>query len=446
MTRFRTRKLLLIAAIVLVATTSFAQQPYFDSLRQSLLYKHSSDSMVFYYDKWLPISIQINHDSTQADLEKLKQLYVNSKDEFINAVYLIQHAYWYTEKTGDYQKGLQEAIEAKCIFERWNAKPQLVISLCRIAFFKLWNEIGLQKSALNEGILNDYLLPAQKIAESTKDNDLKITTYQWIGSYYNVSKLDHKSALAYFLKAEKLSDEHTNPILKLTNLASIGIVYTDLCDKENMLLYLDKYEKSEFSKYYLYGLGNLYRAIANYYLHCERNSEKALFYAQKAYDLAQQMKAPEYTNLSQRRLYEVYKQMGKTEMALQFLELHKESELALARNKFEFAYTEYDVQNKEQMILRQKYRLQQKNIFIAIALSSLLILAGFSLVIFKIRQKNQLLQLKELEKQKQLQLDIAVRATQGKFAFICLAISTPFIWLGMMMSVSTISTAMLFNC
>ena len=115
-------------------------------------------------------------------------------------------------------------------------------------------------------ILNDYLIPAQKIAESTNDDDLKIKIYQWIGSYYNVSKRDNKNALVYFLKAEQLCKVQTDPILKLTNLASIGIVYSDLCDKENTLFYLEKYEKSAFSKNYLYGLGNLYRAIANHYL------------------------------------------------------------------------------------------------------------------------------------------------------------------------------------
>lgn len=403
---------LIVAAIFLVVSRSLGQQAYFDSLRISLLKNHSNDSAAFYYDKWLPIGIQVNHDSTQADLEKLKQLYQSTKDEFTNAVYLIQHAYWYTEKTGDYQKALHQAIEAKQIFEKLDSKPQLANALWRIAFFKLWNEIGLQKKALDESILNDYLLPAQKIAESTNDNNLKIRIYQGIGSYYNVSRREHNNALVYFLKAEQLCKEQTDPILKLTNLASIGIVYSDMCDKENMLLYLEKYENSEFSKNYLYGLGNLYRAIANYYLHCETNTEQALYYAQKAYGLAQQMKAPEYSNLSQRRLYEVYKRMGNTEMALYYLELHKETEATLARNKFEFAYTEYDVQNKEQMILKQKYRIQQKNTLITITLGSLLILGVLSFVIFKIKKKNQLLELKELEKQKQVQLDIAVRATE----------------------------------
>jgi two-component system, NarL family, sensor kinase len=389
-----------------------AQHSYFDSLRSQLLQKARTDSFIYCFDSWLPIGIQINHDSIEQDLKIYKTMAANANRPFADAVFKIHYAFWYSQKTGNYQKGLEMAMEAKNIFEKENAKPQLVNAFCRIAFFKLWNEIGQETTAKNESVLSDYLLPALQMAIDINDTTLMITSYQWLGSYYNVSKNNQPKAIEYFSKAEKLFSNRRNPLLQLVTLASMGITYANACDEKNMLAYAEKYKQNNYSSQYLYGLSNMYRAMANYFIKCKTNEPLALQYALQSYDMARQQNAPEYINLSERRLYEIYKQMGDTKHAMQYLELSQQSESKIARNKFDFAYTAYDVQNKEQQIAQQQLKLQQKNLYILLALASLFMMAIIGFVFLKVRKKNLLIQIKELEQKQQLQLDVAVRETE----------------------------------
>jgi two-component system, NarL family, sensor kinase len=363
-------------------------------------------------DRWLSLAIRINHDSIASDLNRLNELRNIQRNEFLDAVYLSNYAYWYTERTGDYQKGLTLAQEAKSIFERENRNRQLVNCLCRIAFFKLWNEIAQNRPAQNETILQDYLLPAEKLATESGDTESQIIVKQWIGSYYNVSLKDNLTALRYFQDAEELHQSTTDPLTHITTLASLGIIYSEMCDEERALLYVKKSKDYPTSSAYSYALGNLYRSVANYFLVCTKDFKQALYYAEKAYGLALQLNAPEYISLSQKKLYEIYKAIGNKEEALKFLELYNQQEANIARDKFEFTYAQYDIQNKENVILEQKLALQKKNsYFVAVVAGFVLLLAGI-FVFIQVKRKNRLLAQKEYEELNRLTLDKAVRETE----------------------------------
>jgi signal transduction histidine kinase len=403
---------LLTALFLFSSATCKGQDVYFDSLRRQGIEGEWNDDRIEKFDKWISFAIPINHDSTSADLQRLKRLSDSHQSSFGHAVYLMNYAYWYTEKTGDYEKGLSYAEEARSIFENERRDRQLVVCLCRIAFFKLWNEIAQNQQALDESILNDYLLPAQQIAETANDNQLRVIVAQWIGSYYNVSRKDNSKALTYFLDAEKMNDSNLDPIVHLTTLASIGIIYSEMCDDKNVLLYLRKSENADFSDQYPYALGNLYRSVSNYFLSCKRELPQALLYAEKSLEKANQLSAPEYVSLSLKRLYQIFKAMGNTDQALEYLERYNQEEAKIAREKFEFAYSQYNIQNKEKLILQQKLALQQKNIVFLISIGFFVLFVIAIIIVFYIR-KRRLTELSEQTAEANRQsLELAVRQTE----------------------------------
>jgi signal transduction histidine kinase len=403
---------LILTFLLFAGNLSFGEVDHFDSLRTRWWQQGTGDDRIENCDRWLSLAIRINHDSIAADLNTLNEQRKNQKSAFLDAVYLSNYAYWYTEHTGDYQKGLTLAQEARTIFEQEHRSKQWVNCLCRIAFFKLWNEIAQNSPAQNEAILQDYLLPAEKLAVESGDVELQIIVKQWLGSYYNVSHKDNQTALRYFHEAELLHQSKIDPLLHITTLASLGIIYSEMCDEENVLLYVKKSEEYPLSSAYSYAIGNLYRSVANYFLVCTQNFSQSLYYAEKSYQLAQELDAPEYISLSLKRLYEIYKALGNQEEALKYLELYNQQEATIARDKFEFTYAQYDIQNKENVILEQQLALQKKNsYFIAIAAVFVLLLV-LLFVLIQAKKKNRLIAQKENEELNRLALDKAVRETE----------------------------------
>jgi signal transduction histidine kinase len=410
---FTSYRCILLLVIVLSTSSSVRGQiGYLDSTRIACINHPWNDSAVENYDQWLTVGIQINHDSIGADLERLRVLSEKSNSSFGYAVYQSNFAYWYAEKTGDYEKSLSLALEAKKTFEIQKSNRQLIVCLCRIAFFKLWNEIGSNTVALDQSILDDYLLPAKSLAESTQDIELQVTVNQWIGSYFNVSRKDNEKALFHFSEAERMDNTNKNSLLYLTTIASIGILYAEMCNEQKALNYLEKSKSNPFSAQYPYALGNLNRAIAQYYLECKRDYAEALIYAQNAYALAIQLQAPEYKGLCLNKIYQIYKAMGDKEQALVYLELYNAQEKEIARDKFEFAYSQYNIQNKEKFILQQQVALQQKNVYVILISAIFLLVIIALIVIYKVREKNRMINLREREENYRITLEKTVRATE----------------------------------
>jgi signal transduction histidine kinase len=405
---------ILIAILFLLSSHANAMgtKSYFDSLRNNIKIATSINDKITSNEAWLPAGIQLHHDSIEHDLKAFEQFAKTSNNELAKGIYFINYAYWLTEKTGNYSRGLEYGIQAKEIFEKLNAKAQLSTALNRMAVFKLLNEIAQNKLARDSSLYKEYLLKAKQLAVELKDNNLLMNSYLAIGSYQIVSNKDYKNALQSFFEAEKLVNKNTAPLTKMGIYGSLAITFADSANEQKMLEYIEKYEQEKYATINLYGLGNMYRSASKYYLNFTTDYQKALFYAEKSYQINLKLKAPEYLSQSEKRLYEVYRKMGKNDLALEYLEKYRKHEDEISRNRFEMAYTDYDVQSKEKTILEQKYSLQQKNLFLYLAMIIIGVILLLSFFIIQVRRKNQLLKIREIENQKQLQLDIAVRETE----------------------------------
>jgi two-component system, NarL family, sensor kinase len=366
------------------------------------------------YEKWLPLAILIHHPNTKADLDSFKIFVENDNTGLGKGIYDLNMAYYLIENYGDYKKGLELCISAKDIFEKLNAKPQLVMTYNRLAFVVLWNQIGNKNLILQENINDKYLSKALSFSKELKNKNLEIITLGYIGSYYNVTENNNQKALASFFEAEKLLDEETPPDIKLVVLESISIVYADLHNEEKALAYLNKCEALSFFQQFGYGRSNMYRSIAKMYLTQprEKNFTAALTYAHKAYDISLAMNAPEYISRGEERLFEIYKAMGNQKMALQFHEKYKLHEDSLGRERFQRTYAEYDVAKKEAIIKtleneKLKEKGKRNNLIRNILLFSLFTGIAFSIYVYRnnntLKNKNTELLQKNEEIEKALQ-------------------------------------------
>lgn len=406
-------KLIITILLIAFCLHANAYDQYIISTRAALNDSKTQQQKLAAYEKWLPLAILIHHPNTKADLDSFKTFIENDNSALGKGIYDLNLAYYLIENYGDYKKGLELCLSAKDIFEKLQAKPQLVVTYNRLAFVVLWNQIGNKNVIVNENINDKYLSKALTFSKELKDKNLEILTLSYIGSYYNVTENDNKKALSYFFEAEKLLDTLTPPDLKITILESISIVYADLHDEANALLYLNKCEALSFFQTFGYGRSNMYRAIAKMYLTkpTARNFTAALAYANKGYEISLAMNAPEYITQGEQRLFEIYKAMGNDKMALAFHEKYKTHEDSLARERFQRTYAEYDLVKKEATIktlendkLKEKGR--RNNLISKGLVFSLLAFAIFLLYVFRsnkqLKFKNEELKNKNEEIEKAL--------------------------------------------
>jgi signal transduction histidine kinase len=374
-----------------------AYDDYINTTQATLNNSKTYQQKLAAYEKWLPLAILIHHPNTKADLDSFKTFIEKDNTGLGKGIYDLNMAYYLIENYGDYKKGLELCISAKDIFEKLNAKPQLVMTYNRLAFVVLWNQIGNKNLILQENINDKYLSKALSFSKELKNKNLEIITLGYIGSYYNVTENNNQKALASFFEAEKLLDEETPPDIKLVVLESISIVYADLHNEEKALAYLNKCEALSFFQQFGYGRSNMYRSIAKMYLTnpTAKNFTAALTYAHKAYNISLAMNAPEYISQGEQRLFEIYKTMGNEKMALQFHEKYKLHEDSLGRERFQRTYAEYDVLKKEATIKtlendKLKEKVTKDNLIRNGLIFTLVSIAFFLLYFFRNNKKLQL--------------------------------------------------------
>lgn len=389
---------------------SYSQERYFDSVRHAILSNvQGQEEKVRHLAAWVPISIQVLHDSMEHDLNVLRQL--SDSSLLAKGVYLNNYSYWLSERTGNYAKALDKQIEAVKLFKELNEEHYLVESYNHIALFKLWNEIANAKDIKDTSLYEEYLSKSLNISERLGNRNLYINTLNTVGSYFIVSRNDLNKALSYFLDAEQQFDSTVSLITQAGIYGSIAITFADSANESQMLHYIEKFEALPSSKSFLYASTNIYRSAAKYYLKQGRLSQ-ALVFATKSMNCALQFGAPEYKVQSQKRMFEVFKSLGNTDSALWYLEQAQENEAAISRHRFELAYTDMDVQQKEQTILQQKYALVQKNILVYGILALMLFVIGGFVFWMQVRRNKEQIRMIAMQQQKKEEFEKVVRETE----------------------------------
>lgn len=390
---------LLIACLSLQAQTGTeapAGLHYIDSIRSLTSRAGSLAQKISAYEQWLPLAIFIHDRQDEKDLETFATLAKQDASGLAQGIYYLNRAYFLAENMADYNKGLELCLQAQEIFERLNARPQLVMTYNRLVMLILWNEIARKKPIANDNLYERYLSRSLQYSRELKDTTLIINTLGLIGSYYAVTENDNAKALGYFYDAEKLLLPDTPPDQTLIILESIPIILSDYNDEERLLTYMRKCEVHPYFKVFGYGRSNMYRSVANFYLVQKKDYNKALEYALEAYNISLDMGAPEYIAQGEKRLYEIYKAMNNDKLALYYHEKYKNTEDSFSRERFQRTYAEYDVQKKEKTIIQQKFELTKKNNLLYGSLLLLLATLGTGYAFFQGRKKSQQLRLQEL--------------------------------------------------
>ncbi len=394
----------------LFSQQTFSQDRYFDSVRTTYLSGvQPQEERIRHLAEWLPISIQVLHDSVEQDLKLLRKL--GDSSALARAVYLNNYSYWLSERTGNYAKALDMQVEAVNLFKELKEDYYLVESYNHISLFKLWNEIANSKYSKDSSLYATYLSKSLELSERLGDRNLHINTLNTVGSYFIVSRNDLKKAIDYFLLAEQKIDSSVTAITKAGIYGSIAITFADSANEAQMLRYIEKFEALPSSKSFLYVSTNIYRSAAKLYSK-QGNLAQALMFATKSMNCATQFGAPEYKVQSQKRMYEVYKALGNTDSALWYLERAQENEIEISRHRFELAYTDMDVQQKEQTILQQKYKLVQKNLLVYSSLGLLLLVSGAFIFWMQLRRNKEKIRMIALQQQKKEELEKVVRETE----------------------------------
>lgn len=369
---------------------------YIDSIRQQAKAATGLSEKIRAYEKWLPLSIFIHDHQDEKDLETFAQMAAQDKSGLAQGIYYLNRAYFLAENMADYNKGLELCLQAREIFERLQAKPQLVMTYNRLVMLILWNEIARKKPISNDNLYELYLSRSLQYSKELRDTTLIINTLGLIGSYYAVTENNNAKALQYFYDAEKLLQPATPPDQTLVILESIPIILSDYDDESRLLEYMKKCEAHPYFKVFGYGRSNMYRSVANFYLVQKKDYNTALRYAQEAYNISLDMGAPEYIAQGEKRLYEIYKAMKNEQLALYYHEKYKNTEDSFSRERFQRTYAEYDVQKKENTIIQQKFELTKKNNLLYGSLLLLLATLGTGYAFFLWRRKSQQLRLQEL--------------------------------------------------
>ncbi len=390
-----------------------AYDQYIISTQAALKNSKTHEQKLAAYEKWLPLAILIHHPNTKADLDSFKTFIKNDNSALGKGIYDLNMAYYLIENYGDYKKGLELCLSAKDIFEKLQAKAEMVMVYNRLTLVLLWNQIGKKEILNKENLYDKYLSKALQLSEELKDKNLQIYTLNVIASYYIVTEKNYSKSLEYFHKCEQLITNDITPYNKLGIYGGLAIVYAEIKDEQAMLFYVNKLEADPYFEGYGYGRSNVYRSVAKYFLSntSDKNHEKALFYAEKSYAISEQMNAPEYISQGSQLLYEIYKAKGNDKMALAFHEKYKQHEDSLGRERFQRTYAEYDLVKKEATIktlendkLKEKGR--RNNLISKGLVFSLLAFAIFLLYVFRsnkqLKLKNEELKSKNEEIEKAL--------------------------------------------
>ncbi len=106
-----------------------------------------------------------------------------------------------------------------------------------VARFHLINKLIETENSTIGRIDSTYCIELIKIAQREKNDGLLATSYNWIGTYFLVSKGDNTTALEYYFKALPLA-EKTNDKRRISSIYfDISLIYLFLQNNEEMLRY-----------------------------------------------------------------------------------------------------------------------------------------------------------------------------------------------------------------
>ncbi len=361
-------------------------QQFFVNKEIGNFYQYQNGSRaLFYYEKALKLAKQLKRPLEEA-----------------NTHYSLGYSF---RLQGEYDKALQAYLEAVRLYDALNDDRRLVNTW--LSMISVYAETKKYKQA------HDCVSKARELIERRQDSSQLSELYSQSGNIY-FAEQKPELALSELSKGLEVAQSNNDDYGILTCLANIGLMHKQLGNPDKALRYLkealqavhDGPADAESYSYIYNNLGAAYAATGKY------PDAKKMFDSSIHYALRLGARSLEYENY--RNLADMYGAMGNYKEESYYLKKFyalKDSILSAdSRIRLTELESEYLLEKKDVEILKQDVRLQkernQRNLFILISLSSLLVLS-LALLAYrrlqsrrkKLEEKNQVIaqQKSELE-------------------------------------------------
>ncbi len=306
-------------------------------------------------------------------------------------------------QSGEYEKSLDNYIEAEKIHEKENAPTQLKVATII--------NIGIVYELQNifDKALEQYEL-ALKMAKGIDDSDLEAQALGHLGSLY-YSKNDKTKALNYFSESLKMNQITKNIPRIMESLNNVGIVYQELGRYtealENFTIDLEYAKNGGIKTDVIAILHNIALVYKD-----QKDFTHAIAYIDSSIAIGKQIKEFEKLQEVYLTLSEIYKEQNNIEKAFEYFQLSaaaKDSLINQTRDKqFIEMSTKYDTEKKEtENKLLKTEGEKQRAISLSIAIGLILVaaLAYFIFRGYRVSQKANVLlgkQNTEIKEQKNI--------------------------------------------
>ena len=221
-----------------------------------------------------------------------------------------------------------------------------------VARFNIINKLIETENNSIGKIDSGYCIELIKIAQQQKDNGMLATGYNWIGSYFLISKGDNTTALEYYFKALPLA-EKTKDKRRISSIYfDVSLIYMFLQNNEEMLKYnlLGKENLPEKTHpLYYYMLVQFQRTMGAYYINLNQ-PDSALHYGQALIENSKKANSPFYEYAGMHITGAAFAALGEKDLA----EIYFKKALAISETivnnsanlRFSLHYIPYLINNK----------------------------------------------------------------------------------------------------
>lgn len=339
--------------------------------------------------------------------------------------YLLVYNKTLTEsKNKNYELGIANSYEkiALCYFYQSKFDLQSKYIFAAINHFnklKEFNKVAslygsygyhLRKRNLDSGIM--YMQKSMKIAEKYNNEEALRAIYDNYGVLKEMKK-EYDSAFLFYNKSLQLKEKVNDKIGIPYSLNKIGMLQLILKDFKNAKINLDKAYQIRLEIEDKVGIAENLNFYGYYYFETKDN-QKSITYFNNALQASKENNVHYLTQDNYQKLSELYELNADYKKALDNFKQNVAFKDSIAnidlRIKQAELDTEFDTERKEREILEQKANLAEKNIYIVIVISLLLL----SVIIGYFLFKNQRLKNLQLQKENELKDALLKIETQNR--------------------------------
>jgi len=317
----------------------------------------------------------------------------NKKVAAANFLYSIGYAW---RMRGEFDKSLDNYLQSVRIYEELKDTFRLGNALLSVG--------NVYQQAKNTAKMDEYYTRAQTLGEAHGDSIQISSIYTERGIQSYVLK-QYDVALSYFDKALKMINAEEDPFAIANLYSNIGLTWKHKNNTTEALRWFDSakkiYEHRDVPPDYYASLYNNFAAThaqAGNYASAKAYFDKSIGYARQSG--ARYIEMENYRNLAD--MYDAAKDYrSENEYLKKYYNLKDSMFTADSKNQLTELEADYHLEQKNGVIIAQKAEVEkqrnQRNLFIILAIAAALVLSALVIFYSRIKKKNQLLEEKNAE-------------------------------------------------